>query len=388
MASSLQAKIGTTAFAFRGYNTTNLGRTPELLAHPTYGRTIRRYLERASEVCANIIGRPVDLVQVVATRDEPGLDRYAEAISLIVAADLAQVELLEEFHGVRFREAKLAYGYSLGELSAVACAGVFSLADVLSVPVTMAADCAALASNVTMGVLFSRGTSIDEQDVNRLCRLITSEGHGTIAMSSVITPNTYLLLGQNDTIGRFKAEMHKVLPDPAHIKVNPERWPPLHTPIVRQRAIPDRAAVMMDAMPGGLQPPSPPVLSLVTGERSYDDYHARDILRDWIDHPQRLWNAVYETLSNGITTVIHVGPAPNVIPATFTRLSENVIQQTSGRSLGRMGMRAAAGLARRPWLSALLPSRAALLRAPLIKQIILEDWLLENAPGGETTASN
>jgi [acyl-carrier-protein] S-malonyltransferase len=388
MPSPLQTKIATTAFAFRGYNTTNLGRTPELLAHPTYGRTIRRYLQRASEVCEKIIGRPVDLVAAVSQRQEYGLDRYAEAISLIVAADLAQVELLEEFHGVRFREAKLAYGYSLGELSAVACAGVFSLADVLSVPVAMAEDCAALAANVTMGVLFSRGTAIDEQDVNRLCRLITSEGHGTIAVSSVITPNTYLLLGQNETIGRFKAEMHKFLPNPAHIKINPERWPPLHTPIVRQKAIPDRAAVMMDAMPGGLQPPCPPVLSLVTGERSYDDYHARDILRDWVDHPQRLWNAVYETLANGITTVIHVGPEPNVIPATFTRLAENVIQQTSGRSLGRMGMRAAAGLARRPWLSALLPSRAALLRAPLIKQIILEDWLLANAPGGETIASN
>jgi [acyl-carrier-protein] S-malonyltransferase len=388
MPSPLQTKIATTAFAFRGYNTTNLGRTPELLAHPTYGRTIRRYLQRASEECEKIIGRPVDLVAAVTQRQEYGLDRYAEAIALIVAADLAQVELLEEFHGVRFREAKLAYGYSLGELSAVACAGVFSLADVLSVPVAMAEDCAALAANVTMGVLFSRGTAIDEQDVNRLCRLITSEGHGTVAVSSVITPNTYLLLGQNETIGRFKAEMHKFLPDPAHIKINPERWPPLHTPIVRQKAIPDRAAVMMEAMPGGLQPPCPPVLSLVTGERSYDDYHARDILRDWVDHPQRLWNAVYETLANGITTVVHVGPEPNVIPATFTRLAENVIQQTSGRSLGRMGMRAAAGLARRPWLSALLPSRAALLRAPLIKQIILEDWLLENAPGGETVASN
>jgi [acyl-carrier-protein] S-malonyltransferase len=388
MAESLQAKIGTTAFAFRGYNTTNLGRTPELLGHPTYGRTIRRYLERASEYCEKIVRRRVDLVRVVETGDEPGLDRYAEAVSLIVAADLAQVELLEEFHGIRFREAKLAYGYSLGELSAVACAGVFSLKDVLSVPVAMADDCAALAHNVTMGVLFSRGTAIDEQDVNRVCRLITSEGHGTIAISSVITPNTYLLLGQNQTIGRFKAEMHKFLPDPAHVKINPDRWPPLHTPIVRQKSIPDRAAVMMEAMAGGLQPPCPPVLSLVTGERSYDDYHARDILRDWVDHPQRLWNAVYETLSTGITTVIHVGPAPNVIPATFTRLSENVIQQTSGRSLGRMGMRAAAGLARRPWLSALLPSRAALLRAPLIKQIILEDWLLENDPGEETMNSS
>jgi [acyl-carrier-protein] S-malonyltransferase len=382
MANSLQTKIGTTAFAFRGYNVTNLGRTPELLVHPAYAATMRRYLDRGSEICSEIIRRPVDLVSAVSQQREFGLDRYAEAIALIVASDLAQVELLEEFHGVRFREAKLAFGYSLGELSAVACAGVLTMAEVLSVPVSMAEDAAALAGNVVMGILFSRGPAIDEMDVNRLCRLITSEGNGTIAVSSILTPNTYLLLGQNDTIARFKSQMHEFLPNPAHIKINPERWPPLHTPIVRQRHIPDRAAVMMASMRGGMQPPCPPVLSLVTGERSYDDYHARDILRDWIDHPQRLWDAVYETLSSGITTVVHVGPAPNVIPATFARLSENVTQQMTGRSIGRMGMRAAAGLARRPWLSALLPNRAALLRAPLLKHIILEDWLLEHAPLG------
>jgi [acyl-carrier-protein] S-malonyltransferase len=80
-----------------------------------------------------------------------------------------------------------------------------------------------------------------------------------------------------------------------------------------------------------------------------------------------------------VTVVIHVGPDPNVIPATFHRLSDNVVQQTSGKSWGSYGLRAAAGLARRPWLSAVLPSRTALLRAPLVKHILLEDWLLEHA---------
>jgi [acyl-carrier-protein] S-malonyltransferase len=376
----LQSKIATTVFAFRGYNVTNLGRTPELLAHPVYGPTVERYLRRGSEICAEIIHRPIDLVECVLQRDEPGMDRYAEAVALIVTADLAQVQLLEEFHGVRYREARMAYGYSLGELSAVACGGVLDMAEVLSVPIAMAADCAALAENVVMGVLFSRGPAIDELDVRRLCRQITAEGNGTIDMSAILTPNTYLLLGQNGTIERFKTTMHAFLPTPAHIKVNPERWPPLHTPIVRQRHIPDRAAVMMASMHGGFVPPCPPVFSLVTGQRNYDDYNARDILRDWVDHPQRLWDAICETLSNGITTLIHVGPAPNVIPATFNRLSVDVVQQTVGRSLGKMGMRAAAGLARRPWLSALLPSRTALLRAPMLKHVILEDWLLENSP--------
>ncbi len=380
MSNDLAPRIATTAFAFRGYNTTNLGRTPELLTHPVYGPTMHRYLKRASEICADVTGRRVDLSRMVMEQREPGLDRYAEAVGLVMAAELAQVQLLEEVHRTYYSEARLAFGYSLGELTAVACGGVFDMDEVMRVPVAMATDSAALAADVTMGILFSRGHAIDEMAVLRLCRQITSEGRGTIGMSSILSPNTFLLLGQEGTVERFKTTMHEVLPAPAHLKINPDRWPPLHTPIVRQKFIPDRAAVMMDAMRGGFQPPCPPILSLVTGERSYDDYHARDILREWADHTQRLWDAVYETLACGVTTVVHVGPDPNLTPATFHRLSENVQQQTAGSTWGSMGMRAAAGLARRPWLSTILPSRAALLRAPTVRHVILEDWLLANAP--------
>ena len=31
------------AFAFRGYNVTNLGRTPELLEHPAYGPIVEKH---------------------------------------------------------------------------------------------------------------------------------------------------------------------------------------------------------------------------------------------------------------------------------------------------------------------------------------------------------
>jgi [acyl-carrier-protein] S-malonyltransferase len=79
--------------------------------------------------------------------------------------------------------------------------------------------------------------------------------------------------------------------------------------------------------------------------------------------------------------VIHVGPAPNLIPATFQRLRDHVLVQLNRNSLNSLGLRAMARAVRRPWLTALLPSRSALLRAPLIEHIILEDWLLANAPG-------
>lgn len=375
-ASQLAENIAETAFAFRGYNVTNLGRTREYLEHAAYATTMRRCLETAGTVCADVIGRPVDLVKRVLEGSEPTLDEYAEAVALIAGVELAQLQLLEEFHGIHFAEAKLCFGYSLGELVAVAACGVFALDESLRVPLAMAEDCASLAHDVTMGILFSRGPVISEHEVRRLCLQITSEGRGVIGISAVLSPNTLLVLGQGETVARLKEIMHEFLPAPAHLRLNDSRWPPLHTPIVRQRHVADRASVMMDTMTGGLAPPCPPILSLVTGRTSYNDVDARDLLRDWVDHPQRLWDAVYGTLAEGVETVVHVGPEPNLIPATFTRLAENVVQQTTGRGFGKLGLRAVSGLARRPWLAAVLPSRAALLRAPMIRQVILEDWLL------------
>jgi [acyl-carrier-protein] S-malonyltransferase len=118
------------------------------------------------------------------------------------------------------------------------------------------------------------------------------------------------------------------------------------------------------------------VYSLVSGCYGYTSLSARELLCQWIDHPQRLWDAVYETLATSVATILHVGPGPNIVPATYKRLSADVISQTQeSRSL-----RALSAAVRRQWLRRLLPHRAALLRAPFIEHIILEDWLLANAP--------
>jgi len=82
-------------------------------------------------------------------------------------------------------------------------------------------------------------------------------------------------------------------------------------------------------------------------------------------------------LANGIDTVVHVGPAPNLLPATFDRLKINIQTQLNGKGWGKFGRRAISHMARRPWLTRLLPSFTALFRAPFVKQINLEDWLLE-----------
>ncbi|HEX3997096.1 MAG TPA: hypothetical protein VHX65_00930 [Pirellulales bacterium] len=373
-------RLGTTAFFFRGYNTTNLGRSDELLAQAAYGPVVEAFLKEAGEICADSIGRGVDLVGRVRRREATDLNCYAEAVSLIVAMELAQIRLLRDFFGIDYSQARMGYGYSLGEISALVAGGAMNLADALRVPLAVSADCVELAAGTTLGVLFSRGPAVDGHAVERLCLRINQAGQGVIGISAFLSPNSLLLHGQGKTIDRFAELMPEWLPQRLHLRKNDHLWPPLHTPIVWQRNIPNRAAVMMHTIHAGMKAPMPPVLSLVTGKFSYDDANCRQLMAEWIDHPQRLWDAVYETLAQGVEVVVHVGPEPNLGPATFTRVSENVRGLLADRSISGLGMRAMSRAVRRPWLARLLPQRSALLRAPLIRQIVLEDWLLAHAP--------
>ncbi|MEM8680802.1 MAG: hypothetical protein AAGF97_15745, partial [Planctomycetota bacterium] len=80
----LRDDLGNTAFAFRGYNVTNLERTPELLAVKAYADVMQRRLQEASEVCSDIKHRRVDLLTRVKEHRDTDLNSYDEAIAMIV----------------------------------------------------------------------------------------------------------------------------------------------------------------------------------------------------------------------------------------------------------------------------------------------------------------
>jgi [acyl-carrier-protein] S-malonyltransferase len=347
-----------------------------LLAHAEYGPIVAAYLNRASQVCAEVCQTPVDLVDRVRSRRETTLEAYSEAIALIVASSLAELAILRECFGIDCTAAKLSYGYSLGEVTAIIAGGVVELEPALRIPLSLAQDCVELAHGVTLGVLFCRGQELPLEHVHRQCLHVNAEGRGVIGVSTYLSPNSLLLLGQGDTLDRFSLRINAVANERVYLRKNDSQWPPMHTPIVWQRHIPNRVAMLLQTMPGGFTAPKPNVLSLVTGQTSYNDHNCRELLTRWTDHPQRLWDAVYATLTQGIETVIHLGPEPNLFPATFRRLKDNVELQMKAS----LGLRAVSGMVTRPWLKRLLPARTALLRAPMIEHVILEDWLLEAKP--------
>ncbi len=372
----LANSMSSAAFAFRGYNVTNLGRTGDLLQHDAYGTILRSVLQETSEIAADILARPIDLIERVEAHRQTSLDCYAEAIALILGVERAQLQMLEQLHGVSCRDADCFCGYSLGEVSALVEAGSITFRDALVVPLSLANDCADLADDVTLGVMFSRGEEIRHDDIEQILIGVNRRGRGIVGVSAELSPNSMLLMGQGNSLAEFQHLTKTTLPFRSQVRRNPNRWPPLHTPIVWQRQIPDKASELMHNLEGGQSAPTPPVISLVTGDAAYDASNTRSLLRDWTDHRQQLWKVVLELLDRDVQTIIHVGPEPNIIPATFKRLSENVEAQTRGS----IRMKTLSQIVRRPWLAALLPKRAMLLKAIQLTHIVLEDWLLDNEP--------
>ena len=385
----LQGRLRSSALAFRGFDLDNLGRSVELLDHPAYGPMVARALGEASALASDAIRRDVDLAAHVRAGPRSNLEFFAEDVATIVAMELAQLEILKDCFGVDASKAKISFGYSIGELAALVFGDVFTLDQLLTIPLALAPDCVELADDLTMGVLFTRGPALPMDAVERLCRSVSGEGNGLVGPSAFLSPNTALILGQGGTLDRLDARKGE-LPLPKGAKVvlrkNANRWPPLHSPLVWQRSIPNRAAMALYRAGGGHLRPSPPILSCVTGAESYHPGEAREILTDWTDHPQRLWDVVDRTLALGVETVIHVGPKPNLIPATFARLASNVERQLGNKYLGKFGRGVVAGLSRNAWLARLLPSRTALLRAPYLHHVILEEWLLEQPLGSLSVA--
>jgi [acyl-carrier-protein] S-malonyltransferase len=372
----LKKQITTAAFAFRGYDTSNLGRAPEFLEHRVYGPIVREVLDRASAVCGEVLKEPVDLAARVLAREPSTLETFPHDIGTIVGMECAQLRVLREVFEIPVHDAQMSFGHSIGELAALTLGGVYEMEQLLPVPVALARDCAALTADTAMGILSSRTEVLEMEEVQRLCSSVSSRGHGFVGPSTYLSPYQVLLLGQADTLDLLEAEMKDHLPPGVTLRRKPNPWPPLHTPVVLERNIPNRAAVALHHIEGGHSRPTPQVISCTTGEASYDEWNSRAILADWTDHPQRLWDVLETTLSSGVELVIHVGPEPRLIPTTFDRLSAKILKQLKQRHLERLGSSVIPSIGRNHWLTRKLPMNAVLLRAPYLNHVILEDWLL------------
>ena len=198
--------------------------------------------------------------------------------------------------------------------------------------------------------------------MQRLCLRINQAGQGVIGISAYLSPNSLLLNGQGNTIDHFQDLMSEWLPQRLHLRKNDYHWPPLHTPIVWQRAIPNRCAVMMHTVPGALAGAG--AAGAVAGD-GQNELHRPQLPRadGAMDRPsaaavgRRLRNACRWGSRSSCTSVQSRTLCRPPSPA-WPRTSKS---QLATRSWTGMGLRAVSRAVRRPWLAKLLPQRSALL---------------------------
>ena len=372
----LKKRISSAAIAFRGYDVTNIGRSSELLEHPVYAPIVRSTLEAASALCSDAQGEKVDLIARVLAHEPSDLSTFVHDIGTVVAMQVAQMRILDEIIGIPVHQARLSFGHSIGELSALVLGGVYTLEQLLPVPLSLARDCADLTDQTTLGILSVHGATLQMEAVEHLCASISRRGQGLIGPSTYLSPYQVLLIGQYNTLNMLEQEMLDYLPEGVTLRRRPNHWPPLHTPLVWERNIPNRTAMAMHHTGGGDRKPSPTIVSCATGSAAYDEWNSRAILADWTDHPQRLWDVMEHSLASGAEIVIHVGPEPKLFPTGFERLSHRIMKQLKMKHLDRLGSSVIPSISRNSWLTRALPANAVLLRAPFLNHIILEDWLL------------
>src|SRR5256714_11332605 len=109
MTIDLKARWPAAVITFRGYNTTNLGRSADLRADPDYGPVVLEHLTEAAEMGSQATGTKVDLVQRVLLGAETRVEEFPQDVALIVAMELAHVRLLQQFHGIEYGTARMAY---------------------------------------------------------------------------------------------------------------------------------------------------------------------------------------------------------------------------------------------------------------------------------------
>ena len=321
-------------------------------------------------------GTKVDLAARVLAGEPSTLETFVHDIGTIVAMELAQIRLLEEFFDVPVPQARLSFGHSIGELSAL----------VAGACTRWSSSCrsrwpwrpTAPNSPPTQLWEFSRSRGLLSR--SRTCSISARQSaagdKGLIGPSTYLSPYQVLLLGQGNTLDPLEHEMREYLPAGVTLRRKPNHWPPLHTPLVWERNIPNRTAMMMYHTAGGQHKPTPNVVSCTTGLANYDEWNSRAILADWTDHPQRLWDAMEYTLASGAELVIHVGPEPKLLTTCFDRLSHKIMKQLKMRHLDRLGSSVIPSISKNGWLTRKLPANAVLLRAPFLHHLVLEDWLL------------
>ncbi len=258
------------------------------------------------------------LFKLMTEGPESDLNLTENTQPAILAHSLAVVRVLEEA-GVKLKEkGALVAGHSLGELSALTAAGVFSLSDAVrlvkrrgqamqrAVPVGIGAMAALL------GVDFEAALAIAEEAAQgEVCTAANDNAPGQVVVS-----------GHKGAVERaVKIAADKGAKRAVILPVSA----PFHCPLMQPAA--DEMQAALEEMT--LNHPSPPLIANVTAAQTGDPSEIKRLLVEQITGTVRWRTSVLAMKESGVDTLVEIG-----IGKVLTGLTKRIDKDLQGQAVG------------------------------------------------------
>jgi [acyl-carrier-protein] S-malonyltransferase len=292
--------LGKTAFIFPGQGAQSVGMGKDAYdAVPAVRDLFLAADDQLGFPLSSIIfnGPDEDLKQTVNT--QPAL----------LATSMAYLEVIRG-KGI---EPDYVAGHSLGEYSALVCAGVLSFEEAVSI-VRARGEYMEAAVPGGQGAM-AAVLGADREALSELCKSITAEGH-VVELANMNCPGQIVISGSAQGVA---AAAERVKEAGGKRAIPLEVSGPFHSTLMKEAA--DRLASKLEQ--AAFNPPSVPVVANVTARSVEDAAAIRGLLVEQVYSPVLWHDSVEWMIAQGVDTFVEIGPG-SVLSGLIKKIDKSV----------------------------------------------------------------
>jgi [acyl-carrier-protein] S-malonyltransferase len=275
------------AFVFPGQGSQRTGMLKD--AHARF-ECVRDTFQQASDALDR------DLWALVSGDDQEALNLTETTQPVLLTCSVA---LWRAWQSVGGPAPAMMAGHSLGEFSALTCAGSFAFDDAVRL-VRLRGEAMQNAVPVGEGAM-AAVLGVEDADIERVCGEVTAAGSGIVEAVNYNAPGQVVIAGERAALDSAVAALkeagaRRVVPLPVSA--------PFHTTLMTPAG--DRLRDALAELP--LQPPAIPVVHNVNAETASDPALIRTLLVKQISSPVRWTDCIRAMAAAGVKRVAECGP--------------------------------------------------------------------------------